>query len=222
MPESIVVLAGAGVAASVGLPALHGPSASILEDEHYSKVLSSKEYGNYLPDFWEFARGQAEQAWALKPSAVHEVVKDRGWKVITQNIGGHHVRAGSEGVIAVYGTLFRKRCLRCQEEEGFTLEDYRKLEPGQVPACGKCKKERTRPDICLPHESLRHKKVAQTYLANATAVVYLGVGEHSGPTTSWYQRVPESVLVSSKGTWGSFSKYVELSPHEWALSGGAR
>lgn len=215
--ESIVVVAGSGVAAAAGLPTLYGPR-SVVNDDKHSKILSCKEYGNFLPELWSFAKEQAVKAHSMEISEVHTRIAEAGWPIITQNIGGIHLRAGSENVVEVYGSLFRARCLRCGHESAMTIDCYNSLEEGDVPSCLKCGKERTRPDICLPDEGMRHRKNAERLLRSATSVVYVGVEELSGPVASWHTRVPYSVLVGNK-KWGSFSRYIESDVTDWVTNG---
>lgn len=214
MPEKIVVLTGSGVASSVGLGGLSGVMDSVASDPHYSKVLSASEYGNYLEDFWQFAKERALEAMKTKPGLVHSSIAEKGWPVITQNIGGVHWRAGSE-TIEIYGTLFAARCLRCQHETPLSAKDYKKMPEGFIPSCEKCGKNRTRPDICLPGEGMRHRKQAEHLLSDANTIIYVGVDPHSGPSTEWYHKVPASTLVSET-TWGNFNTYYTMTPVEWA------
>lgn len=218
MPENIVVVAGAAVASSVGLPALHGLSDNIANHEHYSKMLSPQEYGNYLPEFWQFAKERALEAIEVQPSDIHKKLAEKQWTIITQNIGSIHKRAGSENVLEVYGSLFVMRCLRCQHEENIDAEFYRNLEDGEVPACVNCGKNRTRPDICLPGENMRHRKVTEKILSDSNIIIYLGVDSGSGPIATWYNKVPYSILVNEH-SWGNFDKVFEMSPNEWANEG---
>lgn len=215
--ESIVVIAGAGVAASVGLPALTGPNSQAAQEQH-GRILSSKEYGNFLPEMWSFARQSALAALQVPISPLHIALAEKQWPIITQNIGGIHRHSGSENVVEVYGTLFQSRCIRCQHEAPMTAECYQNLEDGSVPPCLGCGRERTRPDICLPGEGMRHRKQAERLLRAATTVVYIGVEEGSGPVTEWHKQVPYSVFVG-KEKWGAFSRYFDVDYVDWAEAG---
>lgn len=215
MSENIVIVAGAAVASSIGLPALHGLSDDITNDEYYSKILSPQEYGNYLPEFWQFAKEKALDALKVQPGEVHKKLAQKDWTIITQNIGSIHERAGSSNVLDVYGSLFAMRCLRCQHEEKIDADFYNMLEEGNVPTCVKCGKNRTRPDICLPGENMKHRKQAEKILRDSNIIVYVGVESGSGPIANWYNKVPYSVLVNNH-TWGNFDTVFEMSPSEWA------
>lgn len=218
MSESIVVIAGPAVAAAVGLPVLSGTDPTLINDPYYSKVLSPKEYGNYLPDFWKYIKNLAVQAASVEPSLIHRKIAERGWPVITQNIGGVHLRAGSYPVVEVYGQLFKASCLRCQTEVDFTIEDYEALGEGEVPACGKCGKKRMRPSVVLPGEHLKHRRLAEDFVSDATLAIFLGVEPGTEEVERWMSKAATKILVSPE-RWGSFDRYCAMDARTWALNG---
>lgn len=220
MSENVVIVAGSGVADGVGLPNLYGGTATIVNNDQYAKILSANEYGNYLPEFWQYCSNLAEQVAAIKPSEFHHGIAAKGFTVITENIGGMHVKAGTENTIEVNGNIFSGRCLRCQKTMPFTIEDYRNLEKGQVPNCTSCGKNRVRPDIVLPQEKKRHKRQVEKILEKATAIVYVGLVPETelDPAAQWYQKVPYSMLVA-KEQWGNFDNFIEGSASQWAAMG---
>lgn len=219
MSELVTVVAGSGVAAAAGLPTLHGLDSSRLNNTEFEHVLTAKQYGNYLPEFWQFAKANVESALAVSPSTVHLSLAEQKWPIITQNIGGIHKRAGSETVVEVYGSLFTAKCMRCHEMWDINLRTYVELtDDSPVPACPKCGRNRVRPSISLPDEKEQHRRLAESMLNTANTVVYLGVDENSGPVTDWHHKVPNSVLVSPV-YWGNFDIWFEMTPNEWAEAG---
>jgi NAD-dependent deacetylase len=68
--------------------------------------------------FWEFHRPRFDMVAAVEPNPAHLAVAElqrRGVvkALITQNIDGLHLRAGSPDPIEVHGSLGSGRCLRC-------------------------------------------------------------------------------------------------------------
>lgn len=218
MSESIVVVAGPLIAAAVGLPTLSGNKDSILNDAHYSKVLSPKEYGNFLPDFWEYAKDIAVNALEKKPSIIHKNIAEKRWPVITQNIGGIHLRAGSYPVVEVNGQLFKARCMRCQTEFDFPIENYEALEEGEVPTCVKCGKNRVRPDIVLPGENIKHRRLAEDFVKDSNTTLFIGVESDDPQVQKWVSKSATSILIHPEGGSG-FDKVIKADIYEWALQG---
>jgi NAD-dependent SIR2 family protein deacetylase len=112
----IAVLTGAGVSTDSGIPAYRGEGARTRADpmtgqRYLSDEAARRRYwvGGHLG--WR-AFAQAE------PNAGHialaEMERDGlSTGVITQNVDGLHLRAGSSRVIEVHGTMRRVVCLRC-------------------------------------------------------------------------------------------------------------
>lgn len=218
MSETVAIVAGSEVAASTGLPSHYGLDITDLRGSRYKNALSATSYGNYLPDFWQFAKERALESLKVEPGPIHKAIASTDWTIITQNIGRIHKRAGDNQLIEVYGSLFLGKCLRCQNEFEIDGDFYNSLDDGDVPFCPKCGKQRTRPSISLPGEKEQNRKLANSILSSINTVVYLGVEENSGPVTTWYQKVPNSVLVSEK-QWGSFSVHFDMSLTEWVEKG---
>lgn len=220
MSVNVVVVTGSEVADQVGLPMAHGLKTLGHPENIYEKVLSSKNYGNFLPELWAFAKMHALETATIPPSVLHIALAEAGWPIITQNTGGLHKRAGSLDVYEVYGTFFQAKCLRCEAEMPMTADCYKTLEEGAVPACLKCGKERVRPDLALPGEGLKRRRQAEKLLRKATHVVYVGVTPDSEPVSNWYWQkgVPQSILVS-KSRWGGFNNCLDMTPFEWAEAG---
>lgn len=220
LTENVAIVAGTGVARGVGMPALYGGAEVLEGNERYASMLNAQEYGNHLPQFWRYCRELAAQVGELNPSHVHQGLAERGYTIITQNIGGMHAKAGSENVIEINGNIFTARCMRCSHSWAFPLESYQDLGGVEVPPCPSCGKERTRPDVVLPQEKKRHKRAMEKLLDNATAIVYLGVdpGMDNGAMDTLYTRVPYSLLVS-ENPWGNFTKVFTGSTVQWAEAG---
>lgn len=219
MSEKIVVVAGPPLAAAVGFPILAGLGDLITNDAHLAQVLSPKEYGNFLPEFWTFVKQHALAALPITPSPLHLLLAERQWPIITLNVGGVHLQAGSTTVVEVHGQLFKARCLRCHHEQPMTPAAYAALQPGEVPACQACGKERTRPDIVLPGENLKHKRVADNLIEEATRTIFLGVQEETPTLCRWRERGGTTLLVHEE-PWGSFDRHLAMSPQEWGAQGG--
>ncbi len=148
---------GAGVSADSGLPTYRGmgglydgvetPHGRPIED-----ILSGRTFQRDPELVWRYL-GEVERACrSAKPNAAHRVIaalQDRMEVVVlTQNVDGLHLDAGSREVIEIHGTLRRLRC-RCgaREEE---VDYSRRRVP---PRCAACERI-MRPDVVLFGEML--------------------------------------------------------------------
>lgn len=114
--RTIAFLTGAGISTDSGIPAYRGEGAVTRADpmtgqRYLADEAARRRYwvGGHLG--WR-AFAQAE------PNAGHVAVAEMeragiASGVITQNVDGLHLRAGSSRVIEVHGTMRRVNCLRC-------------------------------------------------------------------------------------------------------------
>lgn len=218
MSHPLVIVAGAGVAAAAGLPSTFGHNRPLSKDERHRNSLNPKQYGNFLPELWDFARETAIAAMSREVSPIHRAIADMGVPIITQNIGGIHKRSGVKVVHEVYGTLFERSCIRCHHKVSMMIGEYKALAPGDVPQCEACGKGRTRPCIVLPGEHLRGKREAIGLLRETVRTLYIGVDEDTGPSALWHTITPSSTLVNPT-RWGAFDTFYQMTPNEWLEAG---
>jgi NAD-dependent deacetylase len=118
--RNIVVLTGAGISQSAGLPIYRGAGGLWSDPElaalsHVSALTEQRERACDL--FWRF-RGDiasAEPTPAHRALAAFEERLPAGTRflIITQNVDGLHQRAGSRNVCEYHGSLASWRCERC-------------------------------------------------------------------------------------------------------------
>lgn len=119
--KNIVVLTGAGVSRSAGLPTYRGPGG--LWNDPSKVALSSAEAmrtrrAEACAMFWELYQSARD----VKPTAAHRALADfeartkASFLVITQNVDGLHQAAGSKHVCEFHGSLARWRCEACGTE----------------------------------------------------------------------------------------------------------
>jgi NAD-dependent SIR2 family protein deacetylase len=120
---SVAVLTGAGVSTDSGIPDYRGEGALPRNPMTFSQFTASADYrkrywaGSHLG--WKRFDGSA-------PNAGHQTIADLETRgivngVITQNVDGLHLRAGSRRVVDLHGTMDRVTCLSCGQ--GFSRSD---------------------------------------------------------------------------------------------------
>src|SRR5690606_19980481 len=112
----VAVLTGAGISTDSGIPAYRGAGATprtapMTIDTFLADEAARRRYwlGGHLG--WQ-RFGQAEPNEAHRSLAVMERTGAVSG-VITQNVDGLHLHAGSARVVEVHGTLHRVHCLAC-------------------------------------------------------------------------------------------------------------
>ena len=122
--RNIVVLTGAGISRSAGLPTYRGPgglwSDPELEVLSHADALATRR-AEVCAMFWKLRAAIAD----VVPTAAHRALAAHELTIITQNVDGLHQKAGSRNVVEYHGSLARWRCERC----GVELEPP----PGELP-----------------------------------------------------------------------------------------
>ncbi len=168
------MLTGAGVSAESGVPTFRG--AEGLWKKHRPEDLATPEaYARNRALVWEWYRWRQELVAATEPNAAHYALaahasRGRSLTLITQNVDGHHERAGSRDVVELHGNLFRARC----SSDG-TLASLAEGPFTGIPVCPACG-DAMRPDIVWFGESLPGDALQRAFLAAENAEVFVVVG----------------------------------------------
>jgi NAD-dependent SIR2 family protein deacetylase len=198
----IAVLTGAGLSTDSGIPDYRGEGAPVRTPMTFSQFLSDPEYRKR---YWAGSQLGWKRFDAAEPNAGHRALADLELNggvngVITQNVDGLHLRAGSLRVVDLHGTMDRVRCLRCGQLYARTdiarrivemnpwLSEPSALELGpdgdvafdmsrgfEVPACTNCEGT-LKPDIVFFGEFIPREKFveASALVQKADALVIAG------------------------------------------------
>jgi NAD-dependent deacetylase len=142
----VVVLTGAGISTESGIPDFRGPQGGWTRDPQAEKMATIQ---HYVAD--PEVRKRAWQsrlhspAWTAEPNAGHRalVVLERRGKLhtlITQNVDGLHVTAGSDParIVEIHGTMREVVCLSCDERAPMERALARVRAGEADPACRSC------------------------------------------------------------------------------------
>jgi NAD-dependent deacetylase len=182
--RNIVVLTGAGISHSAGLPTYRGTGGlwsdpKLAELSHVRALTSRREEACDM--FWQLRCDVAKAA----PTPAHRALAafeqrlpaGASFLIVTQNVDGLHQAAGSRSVCEYHGTLARWRCERC----GAASEP-----PADGPApvcCG----ERMRPDAVLFGELIpaAAEHAATRALRDCDLFVAIGTSGTVAPASSF-------------------------------------
>ena len=180
----VLAITGAGLSADSGLPTYRGVAglyAGGLTDEGipYEIALSGEMLRRDPAVTWKHMGRIEEACRGGAPNRGHEVIAalegdGRRVTVLTQNVDGFHVAAGSTDVIEIHGTTRRMICVCGWSQEPVAWDGM--AIPPICPACGAA----ARPDVVLFGEMLPDRAVRRMMDAEAAAPdVVLSVGTSS-------------------------------------------
>jgi len=111
----IAVLTGAGVSTDSGIPDYRGKGAPVRTPMTVEQYLSSDAARRR---YWVGSHLGWRAFAAAQPNAGHRAIarlEERGLStgIVTQNVDGLHVRAGSRRVVELHGTMRRVFCTHC-------------------------------------------------------------------------------------------------------------
>ena len=215
--QSVLVITGAGISADSGLPTYRGIGGlyndEVTEDGIPVEMALAGEMMAKRPDItWNYI-GRIEAACRqASPNDGHRVIADmekafdRLW-VLTQNVDGFHVDAGSEKLIDIHGDLHDLRCTACSFRT--RVGEYAEL--GHVPPrCPDCWAF-LRPDVVLFGEALPPEKVDVLFRELSLGFdIVLSIG-----TTSVFHYIAEPVKRAAR----QGRPTVEINPGESEVSG---
>lgn len=119
----VAVLTGAGVSTDSGIPDYRGEGAPVRSPMTFQTFLAD---GRARQRYWAGSHLGWRHFAAAGPNAGHTALADLELAgvvngIITQNVDGLHLQAGSRHVVDVHGSIDRVRCLSCGQH--FARED---------------------------------------------------------------------------------------------------
>jgi NAD-dependent deacetylase len=176
--QRITVLTGAGVSAASGVPTFRG-AGGLWKDYRASDLATPEAFERDPVLVWEWYGWRREKVASCQPNRAHHVLASwtmrmPGCQLVTQNVDDLHVRAGSERLIRLHGSIWELACWNRCAGEPARWRDERVPLPDPLPRCVHCG-GLARPGVVWFGESL---DVATVHAAtDATACdVFLTVG----------------------------------------------
>jgi len=177
--ECTVALTGAGISVPSGIPDFRTPGEGLWEKVDPMEVAHIDSFRRDPARFWSFYRPRLHSLGGIEPNPAHEALAElerRGLleAVVTQNIDMLHLKAGSEQVIEVHGSIRSLSCQSCGDS--YAIEDSEQLfDPDGVARCSGCEGA-VKPDVVLFGELLPAEAMAEAEALAARADVMLCVG----------------------------------------------
>ncbi len=163
--ECLVVLTGAGVSAESGVPTFRGKDG--LWKDHRPEQLATPQAFEKDPELvWDWYHWRRSLVREVSPNPAHYAIAQLERRVsdftlITQNVDGLHLRAGSENVFQIHGDLHHARCSECAAI--IALQGQKGL-----VTCELCQGQ-MRPNVVWFGESLSVRLLEQAYISSGRA-----------------------------------------------------
>jgi len=205
---------GAGMSAESGLPTYRGVGGLYVGadgSDSAENILTGAQFRRQPELVWRHL-GRIESACrGARHNRGHQVIAEmQGFFqhvcVLTQNIDGFHLDAGSKDVIEIHGNLRRLVCMKCDYKT--QVRDYSGLEiPPRCPQC----QAMLRPAVVLFEEMLQDEPVDRMMRRFAEGFdIVFSIG-----TTSVFPYIAEPIHWARRNARPS----IEINPDETAVSG---
>src|SRR5512145_359089 len=205
--QQIVIMTGAGISVASGLPTYRGVGGLWNKVDVASHATAAAIQSD-AARVWEFFADIRKQISAARPNAGHIAIAqaerhlrdDQKLTVLTQNVDGLHMLAGSSRVVELHGTLRRSRCTRCDFARPEDLTSTSAI----CPACPSCSAS-MRPAVVLFDEAIPVDAEWAAKKSLRECDLFLAVGT-SGTVS------PSSNFVRAAAYAGARTVYVNLEP----------
>jgi NAD-dependent deacetylase len=169
----VVVFTGAGISAESGIPTYRSGNDALWSSEQFERYANPRGYRAHLPESFEWYRQRALAAAAARPNAGHLAIallaeRVAALTVVTQNVDGLHLRAGSPDVIELHGHLREARCDACDARVAWDVA------PGR-PSCERCG-GMLRPAVVMFEEMLDETTLFRARAVTASCDLLVSVG----------------------------------------------
>jgi NAD-dependent deacetylase len=206
--KRIAVLTGAGISAESGVPTFRGKDG--LWRQFRAEDLATPEAFSRDPKLvWEWYDWRRGLVGKVEPNPAHRTLAK--WEtifpefaLITQNVDGLHVKAGSKNILELHGNIWK---LRCTKEETVTENYASPLGeiPPRCPACG----EMLRPHVVWFGEALDPNILHRAFSLCSLCEVMLVIG-----TSAFVQPAASLPLYASDAG----AKIIEINPDPTPLT----
>lgn len=178
----ITVFTGAGISACSGVPTFRDANG-LWEGHKVEDVASVRGFQKNPQLVWDFYRTRYEQLKDIEPNAAHYALAElekfaasKGYEflVITQNIDGLHIKAGSQNVVEIHGDLRKLKCFY-EQHCGFSSDSEELWNQKSVPVCPVCEGN-VRVNVTWFGELLPEKEFIQAEWAIKNSEYVLVVG----------------------------------------------
>ena len=202
--RQIVLLSGAGMSTSAGIPDFRGPDGLYrkLGIDNPERIFDIEAFERDPSFYYGFHREFLRQVEAVKPTAAHRFfarLEERGKLagIVTQNIDALHQKAGSAKVLEIHGSIWKSHCTRCGNGYSYR-ESARKVETEGVPLCDSCRGV-LKPDVVFFGENVMQFEACQELAAGADLLFVVGSSLVVTPAAWLPSLCPGTIVIVNRG-----------------------
>jgi NAD-dependent deacetylase len=175
--DKVAVLTGAGISAESGVPTFRGADG-LWQNYQVTDLATPEAFARDPELVWRFYNWRRELISHVSHNPAHKALVGLEllvplFTLITQNVDGLHLLAGSQELLEIHGNLWKVRCTKCQK---ITLDHSPNM--GTLPKCGSCG-GLLRPHVVWFGEALDPDLLGQAIKAARTSQVMLVIGTSS-------------------------------------------
>jgi NAD-dependent deacetylase len=198
-----MALTGAGISAESGIPTFRAPGTGLWSQYSIEDFATPRAWRRNPKLVWGWYTHRRRLALRAQPNAGHLALAQLAadypqFTLATQNVDGLHVRAGSQDVLELHGSLFRFRCtiegapvdyMDPEDNDPAALERLERGEGPEVPACPRCG-ALIRPAVVWFEEPLPADVLAaaEAAAANCDVLFVVGTSAHVYPAAALPER----------------------------------
>jgi len=173
--QKLVALTGAGISAESGLSTFRDAQTGLWSKFRPEELATAETFerdSKFVQDWYAWRR---ENALKAQPNAGHLALAEMEKRapellLVTQNVDGLHVRAGSKRMVELHGNIHRFRCF-----ESDCPSDNFDIENGRCRSCG----GHLRPDVVWFGEMLPTDALETAITAAENCDVFFSIGTSS-------------------------------------------
>ena len=179
----VVVLTGAGISTESGIPDFRGPQGLWTKNPEAEKMATLQYYMSDRAIRVRAWKMRTEhEAWSAEPNAGHVALaelerKEKVHTLVTQNVDGLHVKAGSspDRIVEIHGTMREVMCMSCGERAPMERALERVRAGEEDPPCRTCGGILKSATISFG-QNLVQEDLERAYTAAAGCDMFLAVG----------------------------------------------
>lgn len=173
--EYIVALTGAGVSQESGLRTFRDAHSGLWKNHRPEDLATPQAFTRNPKLVWDWYGMRRQKLRDAQPNPAHLALAEIArqvpkFKLITQNVDGLHLKAGSPEVVELHGNIQRVKCSSCGRQAR-TWNDA----AGDVPRCDFCG-ELLRPDVVWFNESLPRAALEIAIEAARNCQIFFSIG----------------------------------------------
>lgn len=216
--DRVAVMTGAGISAESGVPTFRGDEG-LWRNYRATDLATPQAFARDPELVWEFYNWRRDLISKVTYNPAHRALVELerlvpDFTLITQNVDGLHLLAGSQNLLEIHGNLWKVSCTKCH---GIILD--RSPDLGNSPKCKSCG-GLLRPHVIWFGESLDPDILQQAVDVSRNCQVMLVIG------TSSVVQPAASLAVEAKSAGAVLAEInLESTPHsrlmDFALHGKA-